>query len=70
MAKPTKEQKMEALCQALTRQVLIVLADYQTTQDSLYFSRNESRRVEVAQRIEDNARLIFGAPKRHVARRL
>lgn len=52
-------KSMEKKLQDLHKQVLIVLADYQTTRDPLHFSRNEGRRVEVAQRIIDNAKLIF-----------
>ncbi len=68
MSRYTKEDKIEAKINELRKQVLIVLADYQTTEDSLYFARKEARRIEVATRIEDNARLIFGAKKRRVER--
>lgn len=53
------DKKLEEVLNELRGQVLIVLADYQTTKDPLHFARHESRRVEVAERIIANARLIL-----------
>jgi hypothetical protein len=51
----------EAGVELFKDQVLLVLADYQSTRgDALGFSRNEGIRLEVAKRLLDNLRAVAG----------
>lgn len=55
-----EERELEAKLEQLKEQALIVLADYQSM--SAEFVRKEGVRIEMAGRIINNARLIFGLP--------